>query len=165
MKKGVVIFWSFWVFWACLRLASSLHKQRPDIGACLKQVVQGSGIIVEDPIIKDTGQIVVIRVHDLDASGVLCSDGSDDLNIRVKTKLYPRFKYGDEVSFSGKLDLPFNFKGSDGRVFDYEGLLAKDDIYYEIKSASITKSADPGSGFVGILYSIKRGFVATSGRF
>ena len=54
-----------------------------------------------------------------------------------EVKLYPRFKYGDAISFIGKLSAPFNFKSNTGKSFDYKNYLAKDDIFYEIKSAVV----------------------------
>jgi len=60
-----------------------------------------------------------------------------DLSIRLKTKTYPRFHFGETILFTGKLSQPFNFKSNTGRSFDYKGYLAKSDIYYEIKSAIV----------------------------
>ena len=88
----------------------------------------------------------------------------------MKTKLYPRFVYNDEVVFSGKISKPFNFKSDTGRAFDYIGFLAKDDIFFEIKSAKVEKDLATSSPvnpkkestgkISGILFTIKRRFVA-----
>ena len=175
MKKGVIIFWSILVVTAGARLIFSFYQRRPDIGPCLKSVVSGIGNISQDPELKDTGQVLTISIEDMhiDTAGIVGAVGivgeakcPDDLNIRAKAKLYPRFVYGDKVNFSGKLTAPFDFRGDDGRSFDYRGYLAKDDVYYEIKSANVTtvSTSSKGISISSILFSIKRGFVANLGR-
>ncbi|MEI6396501.1 MAG: ComEC/Rec2 family competence protein [Candidatus Taylorbacteria bacterium] len=169
MKKRIVIFWSILIILALVRLIFSLYIVRPDIGPCLKATSFGIGTIDEDPEFKETGQLVAIRVKDMstraDDSVVQCPS---DLIVRAKTKLYPKFKFGDLVNFSGKLNIPFNFKSADGRAFDYKGYLAKDDIFYEMKSADITKISDGDMGFWGVLssylFALKRGFVMNLNR-
>jgi competence protein ComEC len=151
MNKRVVIFWSIFVAAALIRFIFSLHQEVPDIGMCLKQAVQGAGIVIQEPERKETGQVFVVRVETLflaaiapeissaspgDKDRVKNSCGSD-LHIRIKTKLYPRFTYGDHIEFTGKISAPFNFKSESGRSFDYRGYLAKDEIFYEIKSAVV----------------------------
>ena len=153
MEKKVIIFWIILIAVAGLRVFSTLNIQAPDIGECLRQKVSGKGIVSEDPVINDSGQVLVVDSEDGDG----CLAG---LKIKIKTKLYPRFHYGDAVSFSGNLSAPFNFKSDSGRAFDYKGYLAKDDIFYEIKSGQVNL-ADGGKreNLVSILYKIKRGFV------
>ncbi len=65
-----------------------------------------------------------------------------DFLLRMKTKLYPRFSYEDRVTFKGKLLQPVNFDSGSDRSFDYKGYLAKDDIYYEMKSAVVGLQKD-----------------------
>jgi competence protein ComEC len=78
----------------------------------------------------------------------------------MKTKLYPRFHYGDTISFTGKLSVPFNFNGDTGRSFDYRNYLAKDDIFYEMKSAVVVLADSNADWSVtSILFQLKRGFV------
>lgn len=171
MKKGVIIFWTVLVFFACARVLFSLNTERPDIGQCLKQTLTGVGTITEDPSRTETGQVLVIEVEDM-AIGAASAQSSmaanikcpGDLTIRAKAKLYPRFKFGDRVAFIGKLNSPYNFKSDDGRAFDYKGYLAKNDIFYEMKSAEVSKISENDTTLSGILYSIKRGFVANLSR-
>jgi competence protein ComEC len=152
MNKRVILFWMVLAGVAGFRVVDSLRSSAPDIGACLKQQVSGSGVISEEPVFNETGQVLIVQAEEPS-----CLSG---LSIKMKTKFYPRFQYGDTVIFNGKLSAPFNFKSDTGRSFDYRGYLAKDDIYYEIKSAS-TSLAAQSSGFslTATLYKIKRGFV------
>lgn len=158
MKKGVYIFWSLFVAVAITRFVFSLFNTIPSISDCLKQAVNGSGIVTEEPSFTESGQTIVVQVDELSFGDKLCPN---EILIRMKTKLYPRFTYGNSIQFFGKLNEPFNFKSNTGRVFDYKGYLAKDDIYYEIKSAKVfLNTKEEGGNFISsILFRLKRGFV------
>ncbi len=141
MKKGPVIFWSIFIAAAIFRIMNSFDVKPLDIGPCLKDIINGSGIISEDPERKESGQVLVIsvdKIHVLDVNRGLVKCSGDFL-LRVKTKLYPKFSFGDEVEFEGRLLRPQNFSNKEdpGRSFDYEGYLAKNNIYYEMKSARV----------------------------
>lgn len=172
MNRRVFIFWAIFGGAAIIRLILSFNIQAPDIGLCLKQQIEGVGTITEDPSFTDSGQVLVVEAGALSAGGDRCPSG---ILIRMKTKLYPRFHYGDTISFSGKLSAPFNFKSNTGRSFDYRNYLAKDDIFYEIKSAVVGLATDynadtnswmevfsPGyvsQAVTSSLLKLKRGFV------
>jgi competence protein ComEC len=161
MKRGVYIFWSLCIAAALVRLWGSFDGTRPDLTECLKQEVHGTGILVDEPERKETGQVFVVKVGEMNTGNELeeksCATG---ILIRMKTKLYPRLQFGESVAFSGKVSKPFNFRSDSGREFNYEGFLAKDNVFYEIKSATVEKIADAtGAGLSGRLYSLKRGFV------
>jgi competence protein ComEC len=158
MNKRVILFWMILAGLAVFRVFDSLKAVAPDIGPSLKQQISGAGTITEDPIFNETGQILIVQAKDIKpGSNDSCAS---DISIKMKTKFYPRFQYGDTISFNGKLSAPFNFKSDTGRSFDYQGYLAKDDIYYEIKSASTSLVARPsGFSLTSMLYKIKRGFV------
>ena len=169
MNMRVILFWSIFGAVAVLRVYLSLQQLSPDIGPCLKQQVSGQGIISEDSSLTESGQVLVVNVDSMHVNtDYMCQA---DILIRMKTKTYPRFKYGDPVNFSGKLSEPFNFKSDTGRSFDYRGYLAKSDIFFEIKSAQVTllDNENQKSGnwlssltsfdLTSILYRIKRGFV------
>ena len=138
MNKKSFIFWSIFVALAVLRLWQSSIDTRISSDNCLKQNITGMGKIVSEPEKKDTGQVFVIFADNFSTREASEICGAD-VAIRVKTKLYPSFLFGDQVSFSGKLLEPANFENADGRVFDYIGYLEKDDIYFEIKSANVKR--------------------------
>ncbi|MEK7501387.1 MAG: ComEC/Rec2 family competence protein [Patescibacteria group bacterium] len=158
MKRGVYIFWSLFIAVALARFVFSLSNITPNIGDCLKQTVNGNGIVTEESTFTESGQTIVVQADELLFGNKSCPSG---ILIRMKTKLYPRFTYGNDVSFSGKLNEPFNFKSGTGRAFDYKGYLAKDDIYYEIKSAKVISNSEEkkGNSISSILFRLKRGFV------
>jgi len=139
VRKGTAIFWSIFVAAAIIRIAVSFYRVPPDASLCLRQLVHGIGKVEEDPQRKETGQVFILSVNELYAEkDKLCAR---DLLLRVKTKLYPRFSYGDMVNFRGKLSRPINFTSNNGHSFDYKGYLAKDDVFYEIKSAVVESAS------------------------
>jgi competence protein ComEC len=139
IRKGPVIFWSIFIAAAIFRVSQTFGIKPPDIGPCVKQNIVGSGIVSTEPERKESGQVLVVSVNSLSvaSSSVTCKT---DFLLRMKTKPYPRFKFGDEVDFAGKLLKPLNFSNTadPGRSFDYEGYLAKSDIFYEMKSAEVS---------------------------
>ncbi len=158
MKKGPFIFWSIFVAAAIFRVAQTLHIKPPNIGSCVKQVLTGSGVVSEEPEMKESGQFLVVMVQSLSIAGSSTNTSTNksasssasrstacptDVLIRMKTKPYPRFNYDDQIIFKGKLLKPMNFLNitDPGRSFDYEGYLAKSDIFYEMKSAMVSKQA------------------------
>lgn len=150
---------------AATRVFFSLYENPPDMSACVKEIVRGEGIIESEPTRTETGQVLVVRAEKLVANSEDCvAEAREAPLIRMKSKLYPKFSFGERVSFSGKLGEPFNFVSNSGRAFDFRGYLAKDDIYFEIKSAAVSAiSYDQNktiSGFItSNLYKLKRGFV------
>ncbi len=159
MRKGVFIFWSIFIAAAITRVVFSLHGETPDIGLCTKQLIEGSGTIWTEPERKETGQVFIVFVDGMSIASTSESCASN-LLIRMKTKLYPRFVYGDHISFSGKISKPFNFSSDTGRSFDYIGYLAKDDVFYEIKSAIVEPVSTSSASTQTILFYLKRKFVA-----
>ncbi len=160
IRKGPFIFWSIFVAAAIFRVAQTFSIQPPDIGQCVKQVVTGNGVVSEEPEMKESGQFLVVMVQALAIVGSSTNPSPasstdkysssltnrsnvcpTDFLIRMKTKPYPKFNYDDQVTFKGKLLKPMNFVNvaDPGRSFDYEGYLAKSDIYYEMKSAVVSR--------------------------
>ncbi|MDD5165292.1 MAG: ComEC/Rec2 family competence protein [Candidatus Pacebacteria bacterium] len=174
MNKRVIIFWTIIIGLAGLRVSLSLHQYISDIGSCLKHTVYGYGTIVKDPSFSESGQVLVVKAQNISLDQLSSSIDdtakvetcSGNILIRMKTKLYPRFHYADQIYFSGNLSAPFNFKSNTGRAFDYKGYLAKEDIFYEIKSAQVISDANENANVAGVsqwitsvLYKIKRSFV------
>lgn len=135
MKKEVFIFWSVFIAAAAFRLFQYWNVEPPDIGSCLKQSVSGSGFISEEPQQTSSGQVIIVSTQDLNSvDGQKCAS---NILIRLDAKLYPQFSYNQRISFSGKLSKPFNFSSDDGRTFDFQGYLAKDDVFYEVRAAKV----------------------------
>jgi len=174
MKMGVLFFWSVLAVSAIVRIAYSFSVHAPDIGHCLSKKVRGTGIVIREPERKESGQVMVVAVHELYLNTSVLSEHSHastsspvcatDLTLRMKTKLHPRFVYGDHVMFTGTISQPFDFQSDTGRVFDYSGYLAKDDIFYEIKSAHVYQDTNEetrgGRTVSRVLFYIKRKFVS-----
>lgn len=173
MKMGAWIFWSLLVSAAGFRFVTAGIRPILFVDPCSGEKVFAEGMIEAEPERKDSGQIFLLRARTISPT-VSVSDVSKqcgtDILVRVKTKLYPRFAFGDIVSASGKISTPRNFKSEDGRAFDYVNYLAKDGVHLEMKSAIVKKIDSPREGeeslgllkrTESVLYGIKRSFVAS----
>lgn len=106
------------------------------------------GVIDDDPEDKSLSQVFPVRI-------------SPTVRIRVYVPRYPRYAYGDQIEITGKLSVPRSFSSGDGKVFDYENYLAKDDIYFEVKNPSIRIVAhEKGNWVVSLLLKIKHAFLS-----
>lgn len=139
-------------------MAESFGVKPPDALLCTRNTVKARGLILADPTSTESGQVLVVRVGKIFVGEEVCAE---DISVRLKTKLYPRYSYGDRVTIEGKLNRPLNFSSDNGREFDFQGYLAKDDIYYEMKSARVDMdtSSDPVRDVTYWLYRVKHGFV------
>ena len=154
----------------------------PDASACLKHFALGQGVVAADPERKESGQVLLVNLdylHTLTASSTTVWSKADqtkrqeifrqisrqascaqNLTIRVKTSLYPPLSYGDRVMVAGTLVRPFNFASDGGRSFDYRGYLAKDNIFYEMKSADVSRVGAGSIDLTASLFKLKKAFVA-----
>jgi competence protein ComEC len=57
--------------------------------------------------------------------------------ILVSTDRYADITYGDEITFSGKLQKPESFETEFGRTFNYPGYLAVRDVFYTVSFAQV----------------------------
>src|SRR3989338_2755501 len=75
-----------------------------------------SGEIIDAPDIRETNQKLTIEVEsEKEKTQILLSVSLDEV-----------YKYGDEISFEGKLEKPENFITDQGKEFDYVNYLRKD---------------------------------------
>ena len=134
------------------------------------------GVIDTEPEISNVTQKFVINVEQVSLVG-----GTEHVLVNTRflitTKLYPRYAYGDEIDLTGKIILPRNFgdnvqkEGQDdtlaedetapGRQFDYVHYLAKDQIYFLMKSPQVTLlETNKGSRIKTLLFQFKELFLA-----
>lgn len=74
--------------------------------------------------------------------------------ILVVSRIYPQYKYGDQLEVNGKVEEPENYAG-----FDVKKYLAKDKIYSQMVFPEIKKINEVGgSRILGILFSIREKF-------
>ena len=90
----------------------------------VSQIVFLEGKVVDEPEKRETNQRLTVLV-------------SKEVKILATTDLYANFRYGDNVSFSGKLEKPENFYTDYGKNFDYINYLRKDGIFYLVKYPKI----------------------------
>ncbi|MES2315651.1 MAG: ComEC/Rec2 family competence protein [Patescibacteria group bacterium] len=108
--------------------------------------VNMSGIIVDEPDIRENSQMLTVETNN---TKILITTGFDQ-----------EFKYGDEIGFSGKLQKPENFITDQGKEFDYVDYLRKDGIFYVMSYANIEiLSHDNGNFIKSALFSVKEKFL------
>lgn len=163
VRMRVFVFWCVLASAAGFRAWSSFTADIPSVEGCLRSAVHGEGFVSVEPERKEGGQVFVVDASLLQhADGHSCIGArmtGDALKIRMKAPLYPRISFGESVEFAGSLSAPFNFRSESGREFNYQGFLAKDGIFFEIKSADIRLISDARLSPRSALLGLKRRFV------
>ena len=146
--------------------------------------VELEGVIVSDPENKKTywRYEVIIKNSSSENNASKTEANADNINAKILVKeksraskdtaqlteftelaklddsTYPT--YGDHIKFIAKLSKPKLIEGKDGRDFDYEYFLQKDDIFYladiEQVETVATNQANPLTRF---LYKVKKNFM------
>lgn len=82
--------------------------------------------------------------------------------ILVSTDRYADIGYGDEVTFTGKLQKPESFETEFGRTFNYPGYLAVRDIFYTVSFAQVeVLGTNQGNVVLEKLFAVKSKFLAS----
>lgn len=131
MSKYVLFFWSFLILIATFRCINSYSKQISlySVSDCKNPITNIFAEVISNPSYNDVSQSFVIK----GLSGCI-----KDKSIKIRTKLEPKYFLGEQVLITGKVTKPINFTSGEQKTFDYIGYLAKDDIYFEIRSAKVS---------------------------
>lgn len=84
---------------------------------------------------------------------------NEEADILVRASLYSGINYGDEIKVYGMLSRPENFVTDQGKIFDYENYLYKDDIFYILKAEHVEVLNHGGSFLKKKLFAIKHYFL------
>lgn len=148
------------------------------------------GVIVTDPENKKTYWRYEVEIKSIEGTHIVGEDSVLKLLVKEKSRIFQSSSatdvgdflvntdsrmdsqkilqptqqaqptYGDHIRFAAKLTKPKLIEGADGRDFDYEYFLQKDDIFYlaDIENVQLidTKHADSITYF---LYSLKKYFM------
>lgn len=108
-----------------------------------------TGVVVDEPDVRENNEKLTVEVE----------EGGEKVKVLLTTN-FGDYKYGDKVSFSGKLERPENFTTDQGKEFDYVNYLRKDEIFY-ISSYPKVEVISSGHGFFikRWLFALKKGFV------
>src|SRR3989344_7585223 len=122
------------------------HVYEQSIG----EEISGEAEIIDEPDIRENNQKLIVEE---DISGI-------KTKILITTGLEDHFKYGDKISFFGKIEKPENFITDQGKEFDYINYLRKDEIYYIMNYAGIEIiSSENGNKVKNILFLVKEKFL------
>ncbi len=108
-----------------------------------------SGMIDDNPQIKENNQKLIVNVGDKKAFKIL-----------LTTDFAETYKYGDSINFYGKLQKPENFITNTGKEFDYINYLKKDKIFYLMNYPKVEISTrGNGNKIKSALFSVKEKFL------
>lgn len=94
--------------------------------------------VIKDPEEKEWYKNIIVEIE-------------DGKKLLVRVDLFEDINYGDEVKISCKPEIPDNFSEN----FDYRMYLAKDNIYYLCKEASVEKTGNKKDGMYSFILNIK----------
>ncbi len=115
----------------------------------VNQEVSLSGQVVDEPDARENNLKLT----------VLVLEGGQKTEILLSADINGGYKYGDEISFSGVLEKPENFKTDQGKIFDYVNYLRKDGILYLMKYPKIEIVSHGGNIIKRALFSAKEKFL------
>ncbi|KKP86640.1 MAG: ComEC/Rec2-related protein, competence protein ComEC [Parcubacteria group bacterium GW2011_GWC1_35_8] len=120
-----------------------------------------TGKIIDEPSIKENNQqLTVLMAPQGLALDSLKARPFPATKILLSTSLDEDLKYGDEISFSGKLEKIENFITDQGKVFDYVNYLRKDGIFYVMGYPKIEIISRGNGNFIkNTLFFIKENFL------
>jgi competence protein ComEC len=149
-----VLFFSFGIF-----RFGMVDVPNPEIFELqIGQKVSFSGIIVDEPSIKENNQQFAVKI--VQGLALNCKARPCTTEVLISTGLDTDYKYGDEVSFVGTLKKPENFTTDQGKVFDYVNYLRKDGILYVMSYPKIEIiSRGNGNKIQSALFSTKEKFL------
>jgi competence protein ComEC len=119
--------------------------------ADLKKKVSYTGVVAEDPDVRDSNQRVPIKV----------SKGGETTRILAVIPRTTKLHVGDTVSIYGTLSLPEPFEGDTGRIFRYDKYLEKSGVRFMMSFATARVVRDaPWYSLSGNLAKIKHWFLS-----
>lgn len=109
------------------------------------------GEIVNEPDVRQNNQELTVEIK----------NEKINTKVLVSADLDQNFKYGDEITFTGKLKKPENFLTDEGKTFDYVNYLRKDGVLYVMSYPQIQIVSEGNGNFIkSELFSLKEKFLA-----
>ncbi|MBI2475786.1 MAG: ComEC family competence protein [Candidatus Taylorbacteria bacterium] len=136
---------------------SELHKNNPILDSHLNERVTLLGKVVDEPDERENSMRLTVALDSLVTGDKKFTVAARAL---VVSDLYPKFRYGDRLLFTGRLAKPKNFADPSGEIFDYRSYLAKEGVYYQITSPKIQPVAfGQGNFIMAKLFDLKQSFL------
>lgn len=124
-------------------------KAEQVLAGSIDQKIELKGIVVDDPVNTSKNTKLTVKLNEHKDIRILVSMGLDD-----------SIKYGDEISFKGKLELPENFITDTGKEFDYVNYLKKDKVYFLVSFADVEVLSENNGNFIKkYLFKFKNSFL------
>jgi competence protein ComEC len=124
-----------------------LFKGDQKLDTFINSTITLKGIIISEADERESGKRFHVKI-------------SSSTNVIMTDDLYSHLQYGDEISMTGKLEVPEDFETENGRVFHYKKYLAKDSIFFKINNPEIeVVGHHKGNKIKELLFKIKDIFV------
>jgi competence protein ComEC len=116
--------------------------------------VKGTGLVSDEPDERENNTLLTVT-----------PENSKEKLLLITTR-YPRYAYGDTISFEGTLERPESFETQGGKIFDYPSYLAKNGIYFLINRPKITLLKPNNGNFIKRdLFLLKDSFMNSAGYY
>jgi len=139
-----------------VRMSSAIIVPDPVLAASVGRESVITGVIAEEPDVRDMQVRIVIAADALGAS----STQPVEARMLAVLPAFTAVAYGDRVRVSGMLETPASFETDTGRRFDYAGYLAARGISFQLSKAHVVQQASGQAGFFSYLYGAKRAYLA-----
>lgn len=145
---------------ACFRVhVKNVSQQENILDNFVEENVEITGLVYEEVEHRQSSQRILIKAENLKYLG---KDYPIKQNILVSSELYPKIKYGDLLSVSGRLDKPENFLTDTGKEFNYKNYLKKESIYYTMSFVKVEViGKDQGAFLKTKILNIKEDFLSS----
>jgi competence protein ComEC len=111
-----------------------LHQPNSYLKSQNNNKIELRGVVIDEPVRKEKSTHVVVK--------------TEYGKVLLFANSYPTLKYGDEISFKGRIRIPKSFKTENGKVFNYPEYLSKDHIHFTMTYPSITKIKQKQGNFI-----------------
>lgn len=149
LKLGIIF--SCFILTFCLGILRFHIADKPAPAVFESQVGDKAsfmGEIIDEPTIGENNQKLVIKIE------------KEEVKVLVNTSLDVKYRYGDEINFTGKLQKPENFITDQGKNFNYVNYLRKDGVLYLISFPDIKIVSRENGNFVkNALFDLKNKFL------
>jgi competence protein ComEC len=154
-----------------LRMHFSDENHASTLSQFVGQKTEFVGVVVSEPDVREKATMLTVLLQSAKMSKVAFDTETFDTEmattttlplsekIIISTDIYPQWNYGDQISFSAKLETPTKIKSND-REFDYGGYLRVRGVWYTAGFVYPKLiSQDHGNIVQKYLFQIKKSFV------
>lgn len=145
---SLIIVFLLFISLGIFRFMSAKLPYDSSLASAVNSKTEVAGVVVVEPKIGSSYRQYVLKTE----RGV---------KVLVRANPYPAYKFGDQLSSYGKLELPKSFVTEQGTTFDYPAYLSKEGISYVMSFTTVRKTGEGRFPVQKFLFGIKNKFVAS----